>query len=211
MDSEAKMKNAEGAGVSSEDEGAKGRIAMAALGLFCEKGYESTSVREIVEVAGVTKPVLYYYFKNKEDLFRAVIEEVITEHGVLVARVCEEEQADLRSQLEAIEHLYIDRALSERALVRFFNTIAFSGLYDHLVDFQECWRRDLELIAGVFDRAQRQGLIRGDISGRELADHFLGSVVSVMRCAAHFPDLIEGDPLDHRGVTLLLEGLMKRR
>lgn len=41
--------------------------------LFAEKGYASASVREIVERAGVTKPVLYYYFKNKEGMFRAIL------------------------------------------------------------------------------------------------------------------------------------------
>ena len=39
------------------------KIVAAAVRLFCEKGYEATAVREIVEAAGVTKPVLYYYFR----------------------------------------------------------------------------------------------------------------------------------------------------
>lgn len=50
-------------------QGAKQRLLEAALTLFNEKGYAATSVREIVDKAGVTKPVLYYYFKNKEELY----------------------------------------------------------------------------------------------------------------------------------------------
>ena len=42
--------------------------------LFAEKGYASTSVREIVDRAGVSKPVLYYYFQSKEGLFYAILE-----------------------------------------------------------------------------------------------------------------------------------------
>lgn len=45
-----------------------------ATALFAQKGYAGTSVREIVERAGVTKPVLYYYFQNKEGIFRAILE-----------------------------------------------------------------------------------------------------------------------------------------
>jgi TetR/AcrR family transcriptional regulator len=45
------------------------RILLAAASLFANKGYAGTSVREIVETAGVTKPTLYYYFKNKEELY----------------------------------------------------------------------------------------------------------------------------------------------
>lgn len=39
--------------------------------LFGQRGYGSTSVRELVEAAGVTKPVLYYYFGSKAGLFLA--------------------------------------------------------------------------------------------------------------------------------------------
>ena len=41
----------------------------AARELFARKGYSGTSVREIVAAADVTKPVLYYYFRNKEGLY----------------------------------------------------------------------------------------------------------------------------------------------
>src|SRR3954463_2105524 len=40
----------------------------AAVRLFAEKGFEATSVREIVEAAGVTKGGLYHYFESKGDL-----------------------------------------------------------------------------------------------------------------------------------------------
>ena len=51
------------------------RLLDAALQLFSTKGYAATSVRELVEAAGVTKPVLYYYFKNKEGLYLALMQE----------------------------------------------------------------------------------------------------------------------------------------
>lgn len=47
----------------------------AATDLFNRKGYAGTSVREIVETAGVTKPVLYYHFGSKEGLYLALFEE----------------------------------------------------------------------------------------------------------------------------------------
>jgi AcrR family transcriptional regulator len=50
------------------------RVFDSALAVFAEKGYEGASVREIIEHAGVTRPVLYYYFKNKEDLFCKLVE-----------------------------------------------------------------------------------------------------------------------------------------
>ena len=48
-------------------------IARAAARLFAERGYDATSVREIVEAAGVAKPTLYYYFRSKEGLAQALL------------------------------------------------------------------------------------------------------------------------------------------
>ena len=58
---------------------AEARLLESALYLFAEKGYEGTSIREIIERAGVTRPVLYYYFVNKEDVFRRLVEPLFTE------------------------------------------------------------------------------------------------------------------------------------
>ena len=52
---------------------ARQRLLEMATKLFAEKGYAGTSVREIVDRAGVSKPVLYYYFKSKEGLFYALL------------------------------------------------------------------------------------------------------------------------------------------
>ncbi|MEJ2165967.1 MAG: TetR/AcrR family transcriptional regulator [Desulfobacterales bacterium] len=58
---------------STPEANARQRLLETATGLFAEKGYAGTSVREIVGTAGVSKPVLYYYFKSKEGLFYAIL------------------------------------------------------------------------------------------------------------------------------------------
>ena len=50
------------------------RLLTAALELFTAKGYAATTVREIVAAAGVSKPVLYYYFSNKEGIYLALMQ-----------------------------------------------------------------------------------------------------------------------------------------
>ena len=51
------------------------RIKSAAIALFADKGYAATATREICHRAGITKPVLYYHFKSKEDLHRVLVFE----------------------------------------------------------------------------------------------------------------------------------------
>lgn len=53
------------------------RLMDAAIVLFTNRGYAATSVREIVEMAGVTKPALYYHFQSKEGIYLAILEELL--------------------------------------------------------------------------------------------------------------------------------------
>ncbi len=48
-------------------------IARTAARLFAERGFDATSVREIVEAAGVAKPTLYYYYGSKDGLAQALL------------------------------------------------------------------------------------------------------------------------------------------
>lgn len=52
-------------------------ILRAARDLFTINGFASTTVREICQQAGVTAPVIYYHFGNKEGLFEAVVEDTL--------------------------------------------------------------------------------------------------------------------------------------
>lgn len=58
-------------------------ITAAALHVFVERGYAATRLEDVAARAGVSKGTLYLYFANKEDLFKAVVREV------LVARLAE--------------------------------------------------------------------------------------------------------------------------
>jgi AcrR family transcriptional regulator len=53
----------------------RARLLSGATALFASKGYAATTVREIVSRAGVTKPVLYYYFRSKEGIYLDLMRE----------------------------------------------------------------------------------------------------------------------------------------
>ena len=52
-------------------------ITEAAFSVFAEQGYARGRIAEVARRAGVSKGLLYLYFKTKEDLFKAVIKNVV--------------------------------------------------------------------------------------------------------------------------------------
>ena len=54
----------------------RGRILDAAESVFHEKGVAHSSLAEIAQVAGVTRGAIYWHFKDKADLFEAMMDRV---------------------------------------------------------------------------------------------------------------------------------------
>ena len=104
---------------------AKERLRQSALKLFSERGYTATSIREIIEDAGVTRPVLYYYFKNKEDLFshlvRSQFERVRADLDDITAR-----HSSCRDRLRAVVVATFGRAQESPEMVRILLQFFFS-------------------------------------------------------------------------------------
>ena len=66
-------------------------ILKEATNLFCHGGYSGTRMTDIANAIGVTKPVVYRYFKSKEDLFEAWLEhELIAARDQLVELIRDE-------------------------------------------------------------------------------------------------------------------------
>ena len=103
---------------TSPDSKVRERLLTGAVRLFARKGYSATTVREIVAEAGVTKPVLYYYFQNKEGLYSEIMETA----SVRYRRLLDESR---RSQGRAVNRL-LD--LADQFLALFMEQIEVARL-----------------------------------------------------------------------------------
>ena len=94
------------------------RILLSSLQLFSTKGYDATSVREICEAAGITKPTLYHFYGSKEGVYRALVEGVLTRFSADVERLLAE-PGSVRDRLRDVARVYFERARTQPDLVRF--------------------------------------------------------------------------------------------
>jgi AcrR family transcriptional regulator len=138
------------------------RLHAAAAEVFARKGYASATVREIVEKAGVTKPVLYYHFGSKEGIYRAILEAA---HGdferrlaavgslrgsasLRLTRLCEEVYSMFRKHTDA---------------VRLMHAIVYGPPQGApFFDFDRDLRLVEEGVARIIGQGRRAGEFRGD-------------------------------------------------
>ncbi|MFC4112039.1 TetR/AcrR family transcriptional regulator [Nonomuraea zeae] len=55
----------------------KARIQAVARELFAEQGVQNTSLRQISDRLGITKPALYYHFASRDDLVRSIVQPMV--------------------------------------------------------------------------------------------------------------------------------------
>ena len=73
------------------------RIIPAAMKIFLEKGFEKATMREIAEEAGITAAGLYRHFVDKEAMFAALVEPVLSELQKWCERTREKAPAGVHS------------------------------------------------------------------------------------------------------------------
>ncbi|HEV3132054.1 MAG TPA: helix-turn-helix domain-containing protein, partial [Acidimicrobiales bacterium] len=83
--------------------------------LFAEDGFQATRTEEIVQRAGLTRGALYHHFRDKEDLFRAVFEEVSGEVVRLLRRRSSDGDTNAWDLFRINSEVYLDAASTNQA------------------------------------------------------------------------------------------------
>ena len=104
---------------------ARGTILTVAMKLFAEKGYAGCSIREICQAAGVTKPVLYYHFHGKEDLYQELMMEIFSQTQRNLRRL-ESFRGSLREQLILYVSSELENCRKDPNGMRFLFRMMFS-------------------------------------------------------------------------------------
>lgn len=152
-------------------------IEREAIALFSEKGYDATSMREIAGAAGVTKPVLYYYFDNKENLCHHVISSGLDDFLQRLQSACEEEAEGIFEQLVRVVDIFFDSCEGEADFMRLFYALSFGpDRKKFSYDFHSFDREMFRMLSGLMRRASETGIIR---SGKEeAAVYYLEGIIN---------------------------------
>ncbi|OEV03201.1 TetR/AcrR family transcriptional regulator [Streptomyces oceani] len=159
----------------ANDQPVPGRLLAAATRLFAERGYDRTSVQDIVEAAGVTKGALYHYFGSKDDLLHEIY-----------ARLLRLQQDRLDALVDAPTP--VEQRLREAAADVVVTTI--DNLDDAMIFFRSMHqlspekrkqvrlerRRYHERFRGLVEEGQRVGVFSGETPADLVVGYHFGAV-----------------------------------
>jgi AcrR family transcriptional regulator len=137
-------------------------ICAAALQVFAEKGFAAARLDEIARRAGVSKGTLYLYFKDKEDLFRAVIRDTVAPNIAAIKDSVEAADMPFAQVVRALLPRFAEMAtrvpigaVAKMVIGESRNFPELAKVYHDLVVSQA-----IALIAGLIERAQGKGEVR---------------------------------------------------
>jgi AcrR family transcriptional regulator len=112
------------------------RIVEAGLRVFSKNGYERSSMDDIALELEATKGLLYHYFRSKDELLRAVLQEHPLRIGI---EILERElpTGDLRGALSEVALLSLREMREHRAFIRFLLLQAQYSPEQHELVFRE--------------------------------------------------------------------------
>ena len=91
--------------MAEQDSGTKERLLQSGKEEFLQHGFQNASLRRICANAGVTTGALYFFFRNKEDLFGSIVGKPLAAYHELIERSAKKEIEDVSSATGNEENL----------------------------------------------------------------------------------------------------------
>jgi TetR/AcrR family transcriptional regulator, transcriptional repressor for nem operon len=187
----------------------------AAIQCFWSRGYEATSVKDLIGKTGITAASLYNAFGDKRALFRTALDHYV--EGSIGERIRRCETLPPREAIRAFFDEILSRSLNDRAHKGCMLVNAALEMAPHDVEFQR-------IISGVLHRietfflncvkaGQADGAITLSMPAEILAHHLLGLLMGVRVLARARPEraLLEGAVAPALALLDRIDGKTMRR
>jgi AcrR family transcriptional regulator len=183
---------------------AKQAIRDAAAALFAQKGYAATSTREICQRAGITKPVLYYYFGNKGQLYEEVFLDTFGEYQKELRRAARHGRSPNERLTNVLTAMFSFVHRRHNYWRLGFRMVFAPEKESPAINCVEMSQADERLLAGII----REGIRRGEMKGRP---EFIAGAIVGMAISSILGYLLTGKPPLNRSlgkniINLLTKG-----
>lgn len=142
----------------------KTKIIQASFSVFLEKGYQKSTIEEIAEKAGISKPTVYSYFKNKEDILETISIRDLENPPSYPKNFKE------RDSLDALDELYDMLIELKESLPFYFEIFALTSSNKTLgKSYSTRYNQRIEAFQTFLRKQQDRGTIRDDVDAHTLS------------------------------------------
>lgn len=151
-------------------ESVKSKIVSSAWKLFYDKGYNGTTVDDIIEMSGTSKGSFYYYFKTKDELLNT-LSIILDERYEELEQEMEESQ-DSFEKLMYINyeaHSLMEQKISIDLIASLYSTQLVAQGNRHLLDQNRSYYK---LVTKIVEDGQRKNEITMDMPVRDIVQYY---------------------------------------
>jgi AcrR family transcriptional regulator len=164
----------------------KERIIDAAMDIFSRKGFATANIREIAKAAGISVGGLYIYFRNKEDLYKSLIEEKKRSLSSMIEMTLGQTHTAAEA-LSSFMKLYLDYAVKHKDFILLH--IREHGFTFEMDKKRAFFRQQAEIIEKIIIKGMRSGEFRR-CNGRETARIIIASLRGIVLSMALDKDVV---------------------
>lgn len=199
----------------NEAEETRSRILDAAERVFSERGVSRTSLEDVAQAAGVTRGAIYWHFKDKRDLFAAMVDRVTLPMEAMVAASSDESVADPIASLRASAVSALKRTATDQQVQRVFDVVThkceylgeMAGLNNRMSAVQKgCVDRAEQAIRNAIRRGQLPASVNPRLAAIGLDSLLYGLISSWLANPAYLPLERQAEAM----IDLFLGGLKAR-
>jgi AcrR family transcriptional regulator len=166
------------------------RILATSLDLFATKGYDATSVREICEAAGITKPTLYHFFGSKDGVLQALVNTGFQQYRALV-NTAMDSPGLFKDRVKVLARLVFESASTKPHFWRFIHSVIWAPPGTAPPQAESC-SEFYDGVVGVLAAAAEKAAGRGEIAPGSTKARMLILMGSIGEAATGF--VIAGKP-----------------
>jgi TetR/AcrR family fatty acid metabolism transcriptional regulator len=163
----------------SKDENKKVRILKAATKVFAMNGFTASKINQIAREAGVADGTIYLYFKNKDDLLKAVFEYSLDQFIPKMKQAIQEKVSPL-DRLETFIQEHLHYIAKNREFSRLFQ-YELQKAHPFLQDAENEKLKDyLHTLKDIIDRGQNQGYFRANLNPWVIKHVLFGGISEIV-------------------------------
>jgi AcrR family transcriptional regulator len=103
--------------MTTSETGVREEILATATKMFIQQGYHGLAMRQISEAVGVSKAALYYYFKDKEELFLAILNDSLDQIESSIDKI-RTKQVSSAEKIRLFVEYVLGQPAEQRSIIR---------------------------------------------------------------------------------------------